>query len=75
MSKTNLQDFRNFIAQQWLAGVNPFSRELVDTGESYRGNPVFILTQYFGDFCWRLQVYRFTPTFSQHTVLAFVPED
>lgn len=66
---------KDFLADKWLAQVPSFCSSLVDTGERYQGNPIFLIEYRFADFATIVPVYRYTPLNSQHSVLAFVPEE
>lgn len=62
-----------YLASRWLASIPPFSPSLVDTGKRYQGCPVFEAI-YLPD-CIRVHIYRYTPINSEHSFLAFVPEN
>ena len=72
MSKAVLGEL---LAEQWLAQIPPFSPDLVDKGERFKGCPVFQLpfgvgpVQHAG---W-LTVYRYPPFNSERSYLAFLP--
>lgn len=63
------------LAQQWLNGVNPFDRELVDVGCSWQGHTVFELPFRSVNGVGSVYVYRYTPINSEASYLAFVPEN